>query len=198
MSLTADDVKWSWDRKFELGAIGAFFLSTLGLEKKDGVKVEGKYTVSINLDNPNPLLAKLQPNLYNPIYDFDEVQTGIELGRSLGAQVPREQLRRLRSLPPGPVAARTTSGFQGEGRLLSRQAGHGHGGLSRGADFGHAGLSAARRRRRYRSIPAAAGDHQVARREGRGGRQRRRLLHDLAGAQRPDCAVRQRRRSARR
>jgi peptide/nickel transport system substrate-binding protein len=39
------------------------------LEKKDGVKVEGKYTVSINLDNPNPLLAKLQPNLYNPIYD---------------------------------------------------------------------------------------------------------------------------------
>ena len=94
--LTADDVKWSWDRKFELGAIGAFFLSTLGLEKKDGVKVEGKYTVSINLDNPNPLLAKLQPNLYNPIYDFDEVQTGIELGRSLGAQVPREQLGRLR------------------------------------------------------------------------------------------------------
>ncbi|MGZ3342818.1 MAG: ABC transporter substrate-binding protein, partial [Reyranella sp.] len=29
----------------------------------------GKYTVSINLDNPNPLLAKLQPNLYAPIYD---------------------------------------------------------------------------------------------------------------------------------
>jgi peptide/nickel transport system substrate-binding protein len=67
--LTAEDVKWTWDRKFGLGAIGAFYLSTLGLEKKEGVKVEGKYTVSINLDNPNPLLAKLQPNLYNPIYD---------------------------------------------------------------------------------------------------------------------------------
>jgi peptide/nickel transport system substrate-binding protein len=67
--LTAEDVKWTWDRKFALGALGAFFLSTLGLENKDGVKVEGKYTVSINLDNPNPLLAKLQPNLYNPIYD---------------------------------------------------------------------------------------------------------------------------------
>jgi peptide/nickel transport system substrate-binding protein len=67
--LTADDVKWTWDRKFELGAIGAFYLSTLGLEKKEGVKVEGKYTVSINLENPNPLLAKLQPNLYAPIYD---------------------------------------------------------------------------------------------------------------------------------
>src|SRR5579863_431365 len=67
--LTADDVKWTWDRKFALGSIGAFYLSTLGLENKDGVKVEGKYTVSINLDHPNPLLAKLQPNLYAPIYD---------------------------------------------------------------------------------------------------------------------------------
>lgn len=67
--LTADDVKWTWDRKFGLQAIGAFYLSTLGLEKPDGVKVEGKYTVSINLDHSNPLLAKLQPNLYAPIYD---------------------------------------------------------------------------------------------------------------------------------
>jgi len=67
--LTADDVKWTWDRKFGLGAIGAFYVSTLGLENKDSVKVEGKYTVSINLDNPNPLLAKLQPNLFMPIYD---------------------------------------------------------------------------------------------------------------------------------
>src|ERR1700722_11604514 len=67
--LTADDIKWTWDRKFGLGAIGAFYLSTLGLENRDGVKVEGKYTVSISLDNPNPLLAKLQPNLFMPIYD---------------------------------------------------------------------------------------------------------------------------------
>jgi peptide/nickel transport system substrate-binding protein len=67
--LTAEDVKWTWDRKFGLGAIGAFYLSTLGLENKEGVKVEGKYTISINLDHPNPLLAKLQPNLYAPIID---------------------------------------------------------------------------------------------------------------------------------
>ena len=66
--LTADDIKWTWDRNSGLGAIGAFYLSTLGLENKDGVKVEGKYTVSISLDNPNPLLAKLQPNLFMPIY----------------------------------------------------------------------------------------------------------------------------------
>ena len=76
--LTAEDVKWTWDRKFALGALGAFFLSTLGLEDKDGVKVEGKYTVSINLDNPNPLLAKLQPNLYNPIYNSTKCKQRIE------------------------------------------------------------------------------------------------------------------------
>jgi peptide/nickel transport system substrate-binding protein len=70
--LTAEDVKWTWDRKFALGAIGAFYLSTLGLEDKNGVKVEGRYTVSINLDNPNPLLAKLQPNLFLPIYDSNK------------------------------------------------------------------------------------------------------------------------------
>ncbi len=67
--LTAEDVKWTWDRKFGLKAIGGFYLSTLGLEKPEGVKVEGPYTVSINLDHPNPLLVKLQPNLYAPIYD---------------------------------------------------------------------------------------------------------------------------------
>ena len=67
--LTAEDVKWTWDRKFGLGAIGAFYLSTLGLDKPEGVKVEDKYTVSINLDHPNPLLVKLQANLYAPIYD---------------------------------------------------------------------------------------------------------------------------------
>ena len=63
-------MKWTWDRKFGIGAKGAFYVSTLGLENKDSVKVEGKYTVSINLDNPNPLLAKLQPNLFMPIYDL--------------------------------------------------------------------------------------------------------------------------------
>ena len=73
--LTAEDVKWTWDRKFALGAIGAFYLSTLGLEDKNGVKIEGRYTISINLGDPNPLLAKLQPNLFLPIYDSTKCKT---------------------------------------------------------------------------------------------------------------------------
>ena len=63
--LTADDVKWTWDRKFGLGAIGAFYVSTLGLESKDSIKVEGKYTVSINLSceaAAEPFYANLRLN----------------------------------------------------------------------------------------------------------------------------------------
>lgn len=67
--LTADDVVWTWHRKLELGAIGGFFANTISLKRKEQVKAEGKYVVSFNLDNPNPLLLKLQPNLYSPIYD---------------------------------------------------------------------------------------------------------------------------------
>ncbi len=67
--LTADDVVWTWHRKLALGAIGGFYCNTIDLRRPEQVKAESKYVVSINLDNPNPLLLKLQPNLYNPIYD---------------------------------------------------------------------------------------------------------------------------------
>jgi peptide/nickel transport system substrate-binding protein len=72
--LTADDVVWTWHRKLELGAIGGFFANTISLTRKDMVRKESKYVVSFNLDHPNPLLLKLQPNLYNPIYDSKKCQ----------------------------------------------------------------------------------------------------------------------------
>lgn len=67
--LTAEDVVWTWHRKLALGAIGGFFANTISLKRPEQVKAESKYVVSFNLDHPNPLLVKLQPNLYNPIYD---------------------------------------------------------------------------------------------------------------------------------
>ncbi|MGD9536220.1 MAG: ABC transporter substrate-binding protein [Alphaproteobacteria bacterium] len=67
--LTADDLVWTWHRKLALGAIGGFYCNTIDLKRPDQVKAESKYVFSINLDNPNPLLLKLQPNLYNPVYD---------------------------------------------------------------------------------------------------------------------------------
>jgi len=72
--LTADDVKWTWDRKFGLGALGAFYNSVIGLKRPEDVRVEDTYVVSFNVDDPNPLLLKIQANLYCPIYDATKCQ----------------------------------------------------------------------------------------------------------------------------
>lgn len=67
--LTAQDVKWTWDRKFALGAIGGFFVKLMGMSGPDNVKVVDKYVVRFELPQAQPLLLKLQLNLYNNIYD---------------------------------------------------------------------------------------------------------------------------------
>lgn len=67
--LTAEDVKWTWDRKFKLKGLGVFMTSVVGLKRPEQIKIEGPMTVSFNLDEPNPLLLKQQCNLANPIYD---------------------------------------------------------------------------------------------------------------------------------
>jgi peptide/nickel transport system substrate-binding protein len=67
--LTAEDVQWTWNRAFELGALGAFYTAVSGLKRPEDVRVESKYVVSFNTDEPNPLLLKIQTNLYTPVYD---------------------------------------------------------------------------------------------------------------------------------
>ena len=76
-TLSADDVKWTWDRKFHLKGTGAFITKMLGMTNPDQIKVEAPNVVSINLEKPSPLLLKLQCNLGNPIYDSTKLkQTG--------------------------------------------------------------------------------------------------------------------------
>ena len=67
--LTAEDVRWTWNRAFELGGLGAFYTAVTGLKKPEDIKVEDKYVVSFNVDDPNPLLLKIHTNLYTPVYD---------------------------------------------------------------------------------------------------------------------------------
>ncbi len=67
--LTAEDVVWTWHRKLALGSLGAFYTANMGLTSPDQIRAEGRYTVIFNPPAPNPLMLKLQPNLYNPIYD---------------------------------------------------------------------------------------------------------------------------------
>jgi peptide/nickel transport system substrate-binding protein len=72
--LTADDVVWSWHRKFEMGGVGLFYNSTLGLTRPDQIKAEDKYTVSFNLDNPNPILVRIMPNLFCHVFDSKKLK----------------------------------------------------------------------------------------------------------------------------
>jgi len=67
--LTAEDVKYTFDRKFEVKGAGAFMTGVMGMSSKDQVKVEGPYTVSFNLDKPNPILMIVCGHLANPIFD---------------------------------------------------------------------------------------------------------------------------------
>ena len=55
---TAKDVKWTWDRKFNLKGQGLFQTAVLGLKSPDQIKIEGDHAISFNLDQPNPLLLK--------------------------------------------------------------------------------------------------------------------------------------------
>ena len=72
--LDANDVKWSWDRKLALGAIGGFFASVLGLKSPDQIKVEGKYAVTFDIGKSAPLIFKLHRNPWNNIYDTKKIK----------------------------------------------------------------------------------------------------------------------------
>lgn len=67
--LTAEDVKYTFDRKFEVKGAGAFMTFVMGLPDKDAVKVVSKYVVSFTLNDPNPILMIVCGHLANPIFD---------------------------------------------------------------------------------------------------------------------------------
>ncbi len=67
--LTAKDVKYTFDRKFEVKGAGAFMTFVMGLPDKDAVKVEGEHVVSFHLAKPNPILMIVCGHLANPIFD---------------------------------------------------------------------------------------------------------------------------------
>jgi len=78
-TFSAEDVKWTWDRKFNLKGQGIFQTSVLGLKHPDQVKIEGPMAISFNLEKPSPILLKQQCNLANPIYDSKKIK---EIGGS--------------------------------------------------------------------------------------------------------------------
>jgi peptide/nickel transport system substrate-binding protein len=72
--LTADDVKWKWDRGFALKGIGAFYYPILKMKDNNNVKVIDKYTVSFTSDTVSTTALQLHSNLYVSIPDSVEAK----------------------------------------------------------------------------------------------------------------------------
>ena len=167
---TAKDVKWTWDRKFNLKGQGIFQTSVLGLHTPDQIKIEGDHAISFNLDKPNPILLKQQCNLANPIYDGTKCAEVGRQGRPLGGAVPQERQRRVWPLPIEAAGARSAGRVRGARRLLGRQACDEARHHEGSADIGEPALVVAGRRGRHRSVPSTARAAVAQRRQRGGGR----------------------------
>ena len=71
--LTADNVKWSWDRAFQNRGVGRFTARIAPMHSQDNVVVTDKYTVEFRLDKPNVTFPHFLASKYIPILDSIEV-----------------------------------------------------------------------------------------------------------------------------
>jgi peptide/nickel transport system substrate-binding protein len=66
--LTAEDVRYSWERRFNSKGNGSFMASMLGTTF-DHIKVESPQVVSFHFEKQTPLILRLHCNLAAPIFD---------------------------------------------------------------------------------------------------------------------------------
>lgn len=72
--LTAEDVRWTYERHFELEGVGANLNATAGLESIDDVTVLDRYTVQFTLTQPGHVFLAEAPISHRPIYDSTEMK----------------------------------------------------------------------------------------------------------------------------
>ncbi len=68
-ALTAEDVRYSWERRLNSKGNGTFMARMLGVSDAGQIKVELPQVISFVLPKPTPLILKLHCNLAAPIYD---------------------------------------------------------------------------------------------------------------------------------
>lgn len=71
--MTADDLKWSFDRAFGLNAVGTFFTAWYNLTDANNVRVMDKYTIEITLDAYSPVFESTMAIVWMPFYDSQEI-----------------------------------------------------------------------------------------------------------------------------
>jgi len=70
--MTAQDVKWTYDRAWNLKSTGTFFLNTMFLRHPSDWKVTGRYQIQLIADKANTLLLPIQAQPYMSILDSTE------------------------------------------------------------------------------------------------------------------------------
>ncbi len=72
--LTSADVKWSWERIFQLRGVGRFTGRVAPMRSQDNIIEKDKYTVEFRLDKPNVTFPHFLASKYIPIVDSVEVK----------------------------------------------------------------------------------------------------------------------------
>jgi peptide/nickel transport system substrate-binding protein len=73
--MTANDVKWSFDRRKELQGVGGFMTDVMLVKSADDVQVVDDYTITYKISAPNPAFFKIDAIMwYGGIYDSVEAQ----------------------------------------------------------------------------------------------------------------------------
>src|SRR5207245_84985 len=70
--LTAEVLKWNYDRYFGLQGVGSFFLGVLNIASPDDVKVVGDYSLQLTSTKPSSLWLSVQPQHF--LGPFDAVE----------------------------------------------------------------------------------------------------------------------------
>jgi peptide/nickel transport system substrate-binding protein len=67
--LTAEDVKYTFDRKFAIRGRDGFMTRALGMADPEQVRVEGPRAVSFSIERPNAIFLPVTTHIGNPIFD---------------------------------------------------------------------------------------------------------------------------------
>jgi peptide/nickel transport system substrate-binding protein len=67
--LTADDVKWGWDRAFALRDVGKWVARVSSVQDEHDVEVLDRYTTAFHLAAPNPSLPRTMAQCTPSVYD---------------------------------------------------------------------------------------------------------------------------------
>lgn len=75
--LTAEDVRWGWERAFGLRDVGKWVARVSSLQEADDVEVVDRYTVAFHLRSPNPALPRTMAQNTPGLYDSATVQPAL-------------------------------------------------------------------------------------------------------------------------